>query len=316
MVDALLVGARFLQFAGASALLGSSLFYIYGLESDARSSPALKRWQFPRRILATSALAAAVGTIAWVMASTALFSGEPRDAFDPSAVWFVLTQTRFGRACLLRAGLSLIALAACSVISRLGTLCVVLVVLGALINGTFAWTGHGAMDSGWRGAIHVAGDVLHVWSAGIWVGALVPLVTLILKGLQAKTPNDARNARVGLDRFSSIGPIVVALLAASGVLNSWFLIDGSNWLVLFTTAYGIVLSIKLALFASMLALAAANRFRLVPRLRHDVEGEHDQSTAVTLRALKASVSAEAAFAVLVLLAVGLLGTLAPPVSGD
>jgi copper resistance protein D len=312
MLDALLVGARFLQFGGASAVLGSSLFCIYGLDLDAGSLPALKRQQWPRQIVALSALAAVVGTVAWVMASAASFSDEPKNAFDPSSVWFVFSETRFGRACLVRVGLSLIALAASWGISSLRSLFVALVALGALINGTFAWTGHGAMDSGLPGAIHLAGDVLHVWSSATWVGALVPLVILIVKGLRATDLKDARSAEIGLARFSAIGPIVVAMLLASGVSNAWFLIGPSNWLALFTTNYGIVLSIKLALFSSMLVLAAANRFRLVPRLRQEVESQHPQSAAVTLRVLKASVSAEAALAILVLLAVGLLGTLAPP----
>jgi putative copper resistance protein D len=217
---------------------------------------------------------------------------------------------------LVRVGLSLTAFVACWGFSRPRRLCVGLAALGALINGTFAWTGHGASGSGLSGAIHLVGDALHVWVASIWVGALVPLAILISKGLSGAVPNDARTAWIGLDRFSAIGPIVVALLVASGVLNAWFLFDASSWLALFTTTYGIVLSVKLALFVSMLALAAANRFRLVPRLRHDLDGGRAQSPPMTLRALKASVSAEAGLAFLVLVAVGLLGMLAPPGASD
>ena len=315
-MDALLVGARFLQFAGASALLGSSLFWIYGLEPNARSLPALKRRQWPRQIVAISALAAAVGTVVWVMASTALFSGEPTDAISLPAVWLVFSETRFGRACLWRVGLLLVSFAASCSITRPKNLCSVQAALGTLVIATLAWTGHGAMSSGWPGAIHVAGDVLHLWVAGVWFGALVPLGLLISGSLRSHKFDDARAACDGLDRFSAIGSAVIVLLIGSGLINSWFLIGLSNWLALFTTAYGVALLIKLALFALMLVLAAMNRFRLAPRLRCELEDKQDRSASVTLHALKTSVSIETALAALVLLAVGVLGTLAPPISGE
>jgi len=105
-------------------------------------------------------------------------------------------------------------------------------------------------------------------------------------------------------------------LILSGLINSWFLIGVANWLDLFTTAYGVALLIKLALFALMLALAAMNRFRWAPRLRHELENEQHRSTLGGLRELKTSLSVEIALACLVLLAVGVLGTLPPPISGE
>ncbi len=66
MLDAILVGSRFLQFAGALVLLGSSLFYMYGREALVSPLPALKRRQWPRQVLVISALTAAVGTLLWV----------------------------------------------------------------------------------------------------------------------------------------------------------------------------------------------------------------------------------------------------------
>lgn len=316
MLNAILVGSRFLEFAGALVLLGSSLFYMYGLKAVALPLPALKRRQWPRQTLVFSALMAAAGTGLWVMASTALFSSEPKDAFNPPAVWLVLSETRFGRACLWRLGLLLMSVAASCSVNRLKNLAVVQVTIGTLVIATFAWTGHGAMDSGWPGAIHVAGDVLHLWVAGIWFGALLPLGILILGAVRSDKSDDARAACHGLDRFSAIGSIVIVSLVLSGLINSWFLIGLSNWLALFTTDYGVALLIKLALFALMLVLAAMNRFRFAPRLRYELEDKQDGIASVPLRALKTSVSIETALAALVLLAVGVLGTLPPPISGE
>jgi putative copper resistance protein D len=315
MSDAMLVGSRLFQFGGALVLLGSSLFYLYGLQPSAFPLPALQRRQWPQRTLTIAALAAAVGTVLWVMAETALFSGELKDVFDVPAVWFVFSETRFGRASLWRVGLSLLSLAAPWLIKRLNTLWIVQAGLGTLVIATFPWTGHGAMHSGWPGAIHTAGDLLHLWAAGIWLGALLPLGILILKALRSRTFNDARAACFGLDRFSAIGSVVVVTLTASGLINGWFLVGLSNWRALFTTAYGIALLIKLTLFALMLALATTNRLRLAPRLRYALDDNENRGTSAPLRALKTSVLAEMALAALVLLAVGVLGTLPPPPSG-
>ena len=315
-MDAILVGSRLLQFAGALVLLGCSLFCMYGLNVDALPLPARKRRQWPRRTVAIAALAAVLGTILWVMASTALFSGEPKDAINPPAVWFVFSETRFGRACLWRVGLLLISVAVSCSLTRPSRVWPLQAGLGTLVIATFAWTGHGAMDSGWPGAIHLAGDVLHLLVAGVWFGALVPLGVLIFGALRSNEPAAARAACYGLDRFSAIGSAVIASLILSGLINSWFLIGVANWLALFTTAYGVALLIKLALFALMLALAAMNRFRWVPRLRRELANEHGRSPLAGLRELTTSLSIEIGLAALVLLAVGLLGTLPPPISGE
>ena len=317
MLDAMLVGSRFLQFAGALVLLGSSLFYMYGWQAaTALPLPALKRRQWPREMWVISAFTAALGTLLWVMASTAVFSGEAKDAINPSAVWLVFSETRFGRACLWRVGLLLISLVASCAVRRLNRLWLLQVGLSTFIVATFAWTGHGGMDSGWPGAIHAAGDVLHLWVAGAWFGALVPLGILVFGALRSNELADARAACYGLDRFSAIGSAVIAILVLSGLINSWFLIGVANWFALFTTAYGVALLIKLALFALMLVLAAMNRFRWAPRLRHGLQDQQDHSTSASLRALKTSLSAEVALAALVLLTVGVLGSLPPPISGE
>ena len=298
-------------------LLGSSLFYLYGFQAAALPSPAFTRRQWPQRILTISALTAAVGTVLWVMAETALFSGETSDAANPAAVWRVFAETRFGHACLWRLGLLCISLAATLCVTRRKTLWTMQVTLATLVIGTFAWTGHGAMGSGWAGAIHVSGDLLHLWVAGAWFGALLPLGSLILGALRSQIPGDERAASFGLDRFSAIGTVIVVALILSGLINSWFLIGVANWRDLFTSAYGMTLLVKLGLFALMLAFAAVNRFRLAPRLRYALVGAgENRRTSMPLRALKTSIAIEAALALLVLLAVGVLGTLAPPISGE
>jgi putative copper resistance protein D len=133
-----------------------------------------------------------------------------------------------------------------------------------------------------------------------------------LQSLKTHTTAEARIVLGGLDRFSGIGPAVVAVLVLTGLVNSWFLVGLAQWQALFTTAYGIALTAKLGLFAGMLLLAAANRYRLSPKLRADVE--RGASPATSLRKLRVSILTETTLSILILAAVALLGTWEPPVS--
>ncbi|HEX5279667.1 MAG TPA: CopD family protein, partial [Micropepsaceae bacterium] len=73
--------------------------------------------------------------------------------------------------------------------------------------------------------------------------------------------------------------------------------------------YGVTLLIKLALFATMFALAAVNRYRLTPRLALVTDSD---GTEQTFRAFTGTIAAETVLAVLILAAVAYLGVLPPP----
>jgi putative copper resistance protein D len=314
MGAATLIGARFLQFSAALVLFGSPLFYLYGFESGAPPAAAPARWPWQRSVLLIAAATALFGAFAWVMAETASFSGDTSEAVSPAALWTVLSATRFGQACLVRIGLLILSLVASLSIHRMKMLWIVQGLLGAAVTASFAWTGHGAVDRGLGGVVHLGGDLLHLLAAGIWIGALLPLAVLVLRSIRSQTPDDARATQFGLDRFSAIGIWVVSAIVLSGIINSWFLIGPSRWRALFATGYGVALLIKLGLFGMMLALAGLNRYRTAPALRATLHTQ--RSTQPALRALRSTVLSETALALLVLLAVSVLGTLAPPISGQ
>ncbi|MEO6516768.1 MAG: copper homeostasis membrane protein CopD [Steroidobacteraceae bacterium] len=313
----MLVGARLLQFAGALVALGASLFQGYGFRVASLQSPPMQRnRRWLRHLLLASAAAACVGTILWIMAETVLFSGDPRDATRFSAVWVVFSDTRFGRVCLLRLGLLVAFIAASATMHRARLGWVVQSILASLIIATFAWTGHGAMDSGLAGLIHATADILHLWVAGVWFGALAPITILIVLALRSVDIEDTRAAYFGLERFSAIGIAVVIALTITGLVNSWFLVGISNWRTAFASAYGQTLFVKLGVFGLMLLLAAANRFWLTPRLGAAMNHADGQRSSSSLRALRYSLLAESSLAALLVGAVAVLGTLAPPNSGE
>jgi len=317
VADWAIIAGRLLQFSAVSVLFGSSLFYFYGFRAgsaESRSGP--RRWA--RRTSLIAALIGLLGVMIWVMAQTALISENASDAFNPAVVFSMLTETRFGRFCLLRIGLLLASVVGLLGLSPGRTLWIIQAFLGGAVLASFAWTGHGVADEGWAGSLHLGSDVLHLLAAGVWIGALVPLSILILFSARSQTISEAIVTYEGLESFSGIGPAIVAVLVLTGVLNSWFLVGIEQWRALFSTRYGLALDFKLVLFAIMLFLAARNRYHLSPRLGCAAQDRESESNPVGLRTalqlLRRSVLGETILALAVLAAVAYLGTLEPPIS--
>jgi copper resistance protein D len=312
-----IIAGRLLQFSAVSVLFGSSLFYFYGFRAgsaESRSGP--RRWA--RRTSFIAAIVGLLGVVIWVMAQTALISENASDAFNPALVFSMLTETRFGRFCLLRIVLLMASVVILLSLSPGRTLWIIQTFLGGAVLASFAWTGHGVADEGWAGSLHLGSDVLHLLAAGVWIGALVPLSILILFSTRSQTVSEAIVTYEGLESFSGIGPAVVAVLVLTGFLNSWFLIGIEQWRALSSTRYGLALDFKLVLFAFMLLLAAGNRYHLSPRLgRASHERGHPSDLLglrIALRSLRISVLGETMLALAVLAAVAYLGRLEPPIS--
>jgi putative copper resistance protein D len=110
-------------------------------------------------------------------------------------------------------------------------------------------------------------------------------------------------------RFSGMGYVAVATLIGSGLVNSWFLVGSVSSLL--KAPYGQILLGKLAMFVAMLALAAANRFWLVPAMS-ETRTDSGGSAAWSGR-LRSHVLGEQFLGLMILLAVGVLGTMRPAV---
>lgn len=92
--------------------------------------------------------------------------------------------------------------------------------------------------------------------AAIWIGAISPLRASLA------TPDDA--AIVALfRRFHVVAALAVSAVLASGIFMAWLLLP--RIADLWSSAYGLRLCAKLAAVATMLAIAAVNRFWLTER---------------------------------------------------
>jgi len=232
--------------------------------------------------------------------TVAEMAGAGLNDLDWQLVRELTTGTAIGRAFLARVGVLLIA---ATFILRKPSNPMWLAMPAAVALGTLAWSGHAAASEGMLAAPRLAFDILHLFAASIWLGALVLFLAMLSKaaGTQAATGG-------ALARFAGIGGALVVTLGLTGIANLWFLAPPRDWLGLVQTGYGALLSIKLVLFSAMLGLAGLNRFALVPRLV--ASGNEDQGR-FAVRALRISIALEFVLALTILLVVARLGMLDP-----
>jgi putative copper resistance protein D len=307
MIDIGIVVARLLHYAAGTTLGGVSFFPLYAY---AFAEPK----ELSRRRHAVI-LAAAVGTVLsgllWFIFAVANMSGTLADVADKEILWTILSETSFGGVWMARMLLAFVIVGVTAVrpfwIGIPGR-DLVTAFPAAVLLVSLAGTGHAQIEEGWINLVHIASDAVHLLAAGAWLGGLVPLGFILLDHSVRDREPIVDVDRILL-RFSIMGYVAVAALVTSGLVNSWFLVGSVTGLL--TTVYGQILLGKLALFAAMLALAAANRFWLVPRM---IETRADPGQqAVWLGRLRHHVLGEQFLGLMVLLAVSILGTMRPAV---
>ena len=299
MVDPL-IASRAVHFASSLLIGGTALYSAFIAQLPQ------KRQQ---QLTLAALVVAVVSGATWLLflASKIAQSSVAAVIRDGTAL-SVLTKTQFGRVWLARLLILLpfcVGLAAKEPPTRGAGLW--LATLAVLFVGSLAWSGHGAGTIGLPGYVHFGGDACHLISASAWVGGLVPLLMFIGPRVFGSEPPllDCFNA---LKRFSTLAAWSVAVLAATGFLNTWFMTNGLRSFI--GTEYGNLVLIKIALFLAMLGLGKINRYWLTPRLLSSSVPSREKVGA--LRLLCASVSFEIAFGFIVICVVAVLGQLPPP----
>lgn len=301
MLEVAVIALRWLQYSGAVVLLGAPLFLLYSFR-DA-DGPNLA-WTRPALIVA--ALVVALGSLAALVAQTAVMAGSLSEAVKPASLSFMVTGTALGMAMVVRAAVALLGLVAAVALKPGRVLWALTVAAGLIVAASFAWTGHGAATEGPGGLVHLLADIIHSVAAAMWLGALAALTILLMR----RAEQDDLAIHRALHGFAGLGTLAVGFLVLTGLVNSWFLIGPERAADLGTNLYGQLLIAKLASFALMLALAAGNRFRLTPVLGLVLADGEDPRQA--LQRLRRSVVAETLAGAVLLAVVAVMGTLAPP----
>ncbi|MBZ6397989.1 MULTISPECIES: copper homeostasis membrane protein CopD [Pantoea] len=305
MNDQTFIVIRFLLYLDLMVLFGLPLFELYALKGVLKKPVSLfSVWSFFFTLISAG--------IVLSLANMLLVAQSMSGVSDPGEltlhiIEMVVGETAVGMSWVVR----LVALAIAfiglglrlrnAVLSRY-----VLMLAGGTALATLAWGGHAAMNDGVSYYVHLLSDIVHLSAAGAWVGALTAF-TVLLSIKKASKAAYALQLSGALTGFARAGTVIVISIVITAVVN-FVLITEKPLSTLPGSIYGLLLVIKTALFFLMLLLAAANRFRLAPKLENALLQGHYKAGIALMRK---SIITEFTVAVLILAIVAWLGTLSP-----
>ena len=258
----------------------------------------------PRRRLRTVVrVATGLAAVGWLVAVplVALYQlGVRASALGDGSTWSALAPAEYVVPAAVVAGLLVAALSL--PVTTPGRARTVLVLAGSAVAlAAPAFTGHTRATS--PEALVVAVDVLHLVAGAVWFGGLVA-VALVLPDLASRDDSGA----LTLSRFSTWASAVLAALVVTGTFGAWRI--AGSWGALLDTRYGGLLLVKVLFVLVAIAIAAWNRFSLLPRLRGATRRRERRDTAGLL---VRTTLAEAGVLVAVLLVTGFLVDRSPEV---
>ena len=281
---------RWLSYLGLLMAVGLVGFIVLVLPHDELAEPD------GRRLVRWARTAGAVTAVAWAAALPLTASYQVAGdlgALGKGSTWAALTTTEYGVAAAVVVGANLaVALVAHGSPDRTRRLLATAAALVAVCAP--ALTGHTRAAT--PELLAVGAAMVHLVAGSVWFGGLVALA-LVLPGLLGR---GALAAQV-LARFSGIAAGVLVALVLTGSLLAWRIVG--SWSTLFEATYGRVLLLKIATAAIAVAIAAWNRYRLLPRMQ-DGRRRADREAAGWLVARATTL--EAATLVGVLLVTGIL----------
>ncbi|MEY4475044.1 MAG: hypothetical protein RL248_811 [Pseudomonadota bacterium] len=252
----LFVLCRFLHFLAVMLMFGISVFT--ALLAPDRFSSILKARLSPLLIFSTLlGLFSAIGFLA-------IQAGMMGDGWADTyrlTVWWAVLGTRFGQVWQWHLALSILSLWMVLFRTTPGYYRG-MIGCSTLLLASLAFTGHAAMHAGALGWVHQANQILHLLSAGYWLGCLPPLL-VCLKYI--RNDDTKREAATALIRFSGWAHLAVTLVLATGVVNCIIMLRDTP--LALTSDYQILLLCKVALVMFMLVVALINRYRIVPMLK-------------------------------------------------
>jgi len=258
-----------------------------------REMPAAGRSVLVRQLVVAAWMAIGLVLLQWPLQAAFLGGGTVASAIDPFLLAVIFESAQGNRMLLAVSGLVVLH-AALLERGRIGFAASVLGLLGAvLVLLAFVQVGHTRDEPRW-----LLGGLLllHLAAVAFWIAALIPLHRL------ARSANDDRATARLLAQFGRIAVGVVGLLLVAGAVLGWMLLGGLQPLL--TTGYGQVLFVKLLLVATLLAVAAWNKWRLVPAF--------ERGDATARARLRRSIRIEMLLVLAILLVTALMTTTSSP----
>lgn len=261
------------------------------------------------RVACAAAVAYLLAELLWIVGKAASFAGSSLVEAVPAPLQAVLTGSSLGQWWTVRFVLGAMLFLLMNAAMRPGRSVRVAAGLSAVFAtamlGTIALTGHAQTAAS---AVPAAQAIhwLHLAASAIWVGGLFHL--MLAAGLADwRDPGAVEWIGRAAPRFSRVAQVCVAVLALSGIYNTWLHIP--SWAAFVEVAYGRVLFLKIIFVAMTLAVATLNWRRVLPelaRLRENVAAPRRW-----ILRFQPLLQGELAGAVVILGIVGLLTNLPP-----
>ena len=292
--------ARAISFAGILLVIGVVVFNLLVLARSDRIGSELV-WQMEARA-ATAGLSAAilviVAAFARVFLESRMMSSMP--GMESMGMTQMLLHTLWGFGMQLQIASSFLAAIAFSIaIPRVRFAWLIASVAAAGLAFSPALAGHAAASARFQGAM-ILTDFLHVSGAASWLGNLA-CVMLIGIPVIVKADSEDRWQRVSVlvNTFSPIALGSASVVVLSGVIAAAVHLESLT--ALWSTTYGRVLLLKVAIVLLTLSIGAYNFRRVQPQLVRE-EG--------TLR-LRRSATLELASAAVIVIITGFLTGISP-----
>jgi copper transport protein len=261
--------ARGIAYAATFIAAGGAIFL--ALVHDGRSDRSRLG-----KVVLWSAIVGAIGVIIQLPISAALATGLGLGAITHEGVFGQVTAD--GVAAQTIVALVGLTIATVAVLwkTRSTATRIAAVVGGCAAPIAFAFSGHTTITA--PRALVYTSDIVHVLAASVWFGGIV-FLWLFLRSQRA-TAGDAVHAGGVVARFSRLAGFAIVAVGIAGVILAYEEIKALHALT--STTYGRLVLVKVGIVAVIAAVAAYNRYRLVPALRRaEARGHNVWSHLVT-----------------------------------
>jgi len=276
--------ARWLTFLGVMVLVGSMLLSTR-IIGDSRVD----------RIIWASWFASAIGSVLVYFLQAPYALGKALGIGEIFGLADEVFSTRLGIWLVIR-GFILLAIGAMiwrRDLHRQPVYRVLSVLIATGLFATFSISGHPGMRQ--FSALSIVTDIVHFMCVSAWMGGLVTMI-LLGRRWQAESPQV-------ISWFSFTATITMPIMVATGVAQAWRMMDGLQ--NIFSTSYGVVLSVKVALV--LVAIGAGAKARQV------FKSKKVDSQDLTKLRFSRTIAVEGAIGVVVLAATAVLVSV-PPLS--
>ncbi|MGH2777009.1 MAG: copper resistance D family protein [Actinomycetota bacterium] len=136
-------------------------------------------------------------------------------------------------------------------------------VLSLSLLATWSFSGHASVSSPvWLALIN---DVVHLGAGATWFAGIIVLAIALPDAWQGRTASErTRMLSEVVPRFSRMAVVAIAVIAATGTLNSFLNMETPRDLI--DSGYGRVVLIKIGLFVGVVVLGAINHLHVRKRL--------------------------------------------------